>query len=136
MIGWLVRFLGVLFYVLDSPLARLIEPVWILYTIVIQMAIQGALGRYSPLSWTLWRLAEPGESEVVRLDNRLIFFLLLCEWAVANFYWFDARYEAALVYYIGSVPFFAVRTLAAALLCTYLYDNLEEARRARESKNQ
>jgi len=135
MIGWLFRFLGVLFYVLDSPLVRLIEPVWILYAIVIQMAIQRALGRFSPLVWTLSRLDE-SDSDVVKLDNRLICALLFCEWAVANFYWLDARYEAALVAYVGPVLFFTVRVLFTALFCTYLYDNLEEARLARESKNQ
>jgi hypothetical protein len=142
------RFLQVLFAVLDCPLARLVEPVWILYAIVIHMAIQKALGRYSPLAWTLSRMGEgeradndndddadaEGETEVVKISNRLIGFMLLCEWLVANWYWFDARYEAALVAYVSAVGFFMARVLFVALVCTYLYDNLEEARLAKESK--
>jgi len=76
------RFLEVLFFVLDCPLARLIEPIWILYAIVIHMAIQKALGRFSPLAWTLSRIGEAegedDEGEILKLSNRLIFSLLAC----------------------------------------------------------
>jgi len=132
------RFLEVLFFVLDCPLARLIEPIWILYAIVIHMAIQKALGRFSPLAWTLSRIGEAegedDEGEILKLSNRLIFSLLACSWLAANLYLFDARYEAALIAYTSAVGFFMMRIMLVSLLCTYLYDNLEEARLAKESK--